>query len=200
MDYALVLVPQASKTLIRLGILSTYNAQGPYLLRAVVPDGELLALRSLIIHLYSWNSPKPQGSRWREDEKGVVSQADAKRPTRQFDSNYIMSLSKAAPNVEELELMGTSDDTIVSSLVVHRCLFKGRDGLKLERRIPSPLPYPVSKSYSVSLFLVVSITITQPSLHGRLTGPSTPISALAVSPRRILGSMLLRILIGLHKI
>jgi hypothetical protein len=45
-----------------------------------------------------------------------VSQADAKKPSRQFDRNYIMSISKAAPNLEELELMGTSDGTLVSLL------------------------------------------------------------------------------------
>jgi hypothetical protein len=101
--------------LIRLSLLDTYNAQGPYLLRAAVPDGVLLALRSLSIHRYSENSHKPrEGHRWREDENGGVSQANVRKPSRQFDGNYIMSLSKAAPNLEELELMGTSDDSLVS--------------------------------------------------------------------------------------
>lgn len=97
--------------------MNTYNAQGPYLLRALVPEGILPALRSLSIHSESGNSPKPrEGHRWREDENGDVSQADAKKPSRQFDGNYIMSISKAAPNLEELELMGKSDDTLVSRL------------------------------------------------------------------------------------
>ncbi|KAF8963429.1 hypothetical protein BDZ97DRAFT_1919861 [Flammula alnicola] len=92
-----------------------YNAQGPYLLRVVAQNGILPALRSLGIHRESGNSPKPrEGHRWREDENGDMSEADAKRPARQFDGNYIMSLSKAAPNLEELELMGTSDDTLDS--------------------------------------------------------------------------------------
>ena len=99
----------------RLSLLYTRNAQGPYLLRAVVPEGVLLALRSLSIHRDSRNSPILQeGHLWREDENGGVSQADARRPSRQFDGNYIMSISKAAPNLEELELMGTSDDSLVS--------------------------------------------------------------------------------------
>ena len=115
-DYALVLVPVASKMLIRLSLLHTYNSQGPYLLRAAVPEGVLLALRSLSIDRDSGNSPKPRkGHRWREDENGNVLQVNAKKPARrEFDGNYIMSISKAAPNLEELELMGTSDDTLVS--------------------------------------------------------------------------------------
>jgi hypothetical protein len=117
-EYALVLLPRASKMLIRLSLLDTYNAQGPYLLRAAVPEGVFLALRSLSIHRDSGNSSKSrEGHRWREDENGVVSQADVKKPSRQFDGNYIMSISKAAPNLEELELMGTSDDTLVSPLL-----------------------------------------------------------------------------------
>ena len=43
-----------------------------------------------------------------------MSEADARKPARKFDGNYIMSLSKAAPNLEELELMGMSDDTLAS--------------------------------------------------------------------------------------
>jgi len=98
--------------------VDTYSAQGPYLLRAVVPDGILPALRNLSIRHDPWNIPELlEGRQWREDENGGVSQADAKKPSRQFDGNYIMSISKAAPNLEELELMGTSDDTLVSSLL-----------------------------------------------------------------------------------
>jgi hypothetical protein len=40
-------------------------------------------------------------------------EADFKKPRRDFDGNYIMSIAKAAPNLEELELMGRSNDTIV---------------------------------------------------------------------------------------
>ncbi|KAF8963403.1 hypothetical protein BDZ97DRAFT_1661726 [Flammula alnicola] len=114
-NHALVLLPQVSNALIRLSLWETYNAQGPYLLRVVAQNEILPALRSLGIQRESGNSPKPrEGHRWREDENGVVSEADAKRPARQFDGNYIMSLSKAAPNLEELELTGTSDDTLNS--------------------------------------------------------------------------------------
>jgi hypothetical protein len=136
--YALVLLPKVSKMLIRLSLLDTYNAQAPYLLRAAVPEGVLLALRSLSIHLDSGNSPIPQeGHRWREDENGVVSQADAKKPSRKFDGNYIMSISKAAPNLEELELMGTSDDTLVSPLLF--VVTQGRDTVSMQDSITASL-------------------------------------------------------------
>jgi hypothetical protein len=102
---ALVLLSHVSSTLIRLTLRATYNAQGPYLLRVVAQNGILPALRSLGIELYSGNSLKPrEGHKWREDDNGNVWEADAKRPARLYDGNYILSLSKAAPNLEELEL------------------------------------------------------------------------------------------------
>jgi hypothetical protein len=136
-DYALVLLPRVSKMLVRLSLLSTCNAEGPYLLRAVVPEGVLLALRSLSIHCISINSPGPQEwrHRWREDENGVVSQADV--PSKKFDGNYIMSISKAAPNLEELELMGTSDDTLVSPLLF--VVTQGRDTVSMQDSITASL-------------------------------------------------------------
>ena len=115
--YALILLPHVSKSLIRLSLLNTYNAQGPYLLRVLVPGGIIPTLRSLSIHHDSGNSLKPrEGHRWRENEIGHVSQSNVNKPSREFDGNYIMSISKAAPNLEELELMGSSDDTLVSLL------------------------------------------------------------------------------------
>ncbi|KIM36822.1 hypothetical protein M413DRAFT_448946 [Hebeloma cylindrosporum] len=114
-DHALVLLPRVSNSLIKLSLWETYNAQGPYLLRVVSPGGVLPALRSLGIHRVSRNSPEPrEGHRWRENENGDVLEVKPSKATRQFDGNYIMSLSKAAPNLEELELMGSSDDTLDS--------------------------------------------------------------------------------------
>jgi hypothetical protein len=103
--------------LIRLTLLSTYRAQGPYILRALVPGGVLLGLRSLSIDLISANGGK-------QEENGVVSKADARKQSRQFDGNYIMSISKGAPNLEELELRGPSYDTLVSSFPFVHSLFK----------------------------------------------------------------------------
>ena len=83
-----------------------------------------------------------------------------KRPSREFDGNYIMSISKAAPNLEELELMGTSDDTLVT---LPCSLLSFRDVIRSKCRIPSPSPYPGSQSYNVSPRLV-SISAANPSL------------------------------------
>ena len=44
---------------------------------------------------------------------------------RKFDRNYIMSLPKAAPNLDELKLMGTSSDTLVSLLFFFLSFFFG---------------------------------------------------------------------------
>jgi hypothetical protein len=106
-DHALVLLPRVSKKLIRLGLLKTYNAEGAYLLRAAVPEGVPLTLRSLSIHLDSGDRSKPLVGYLRQEDENENS-------SRHFDGNYIMSISKAAPNLEELELMGSSDDTLVS--------------------------------------------------------------------------------------
>ncbi|KIM36825.1 hypothetical protein M413DRAFT_31439 [Hebeloma cylindrosporum] len=114
-NHALVLLPQVSNSLINLYLWGTYNAQGPYLLRVVSPGRVLPALRSLGIHRNSGNSLEPQeGHRWRENENGDVPDGGTRKSARKFDANYIMSLSKAAPNLEELELMGTSDETLES--------------------------------------------------------------------------------------
>ena len=92
-NYAHVLLPKVSKTLLRLSLLYIYNAEGPYLLCTAVPEGVLLALRSLSIPLNSGNGPTPrEGHRWLEDENGCVSQADARKPCREFDGNYIIRL------------------------------------------------------------------------------------------------------------
>jgi len=102
----------------------------------------LPALRSLSIYHELGNSPTPpEGHRWREDENGGVSQADAKKPSMQFDGNYIMSISNAAPNLEELELMGTSDDTFVSLLSLSSCSFvpQGPDVILMQDSIPASL-------------------------------------------------------------
>ena len=97
----------------KLYLWDTYNAHGPYLLRVISQGGVLPALRSLGIKSFPGYSPKRRkGHRWRKDENGNVSETDVRKSARKFDGNYIMSLSKAAPNLEELELMGTSDDTL----------------------------------------------------------------------------------------
>lgn len=122
---ARVIIPHAAKRLERLMLLDTHNAQAPYLLRAVAPEGVLPALRSLTVELLTWSHPtivKGEGNRWREDEGGRVTQTSKRRTARWFDGNYIMSISKAAPNLEELELSGTSCDTLVDIRCFSKCL------------------------------------------------------------------------------
>jgi hypothetical protein len=81
-----------------------------------VPGGVLPALRSLSIHL--WTSQLPYhtvavGSRWREDNKGHITEATEGPAEQWFDGGYLLSVAKAAPNLRELELFGESRDPIV---------------------------------------------------------------------------------------
>lgn len=69
------------------------------------------------------------------------------KPARQFDGNYIMSLSKAAPNLEELELMGTSGDTLASLLFFCTPYIL----IRINSMQDSPPRYLGSQSYSASL-------------------------------------------------
>jgi len=125
---ARTVLPHVAKRLKRLTLFNTHNAQGPYLLRAITPDGILPVLRSLSIHLLTLpqsitiNMLTPhasrdsvlEGNRWREDEMGNVTKTSKSKAQRRFDGNYIMSISNAAPHLEELELSGTSEDTLES--------------------------------------------------------------------------------------
>ncbi|KAG6836452.1 hypothetical protein H0H93_007884 [Arthromyces matolae] len=113
---ARILLPHIAESLVNLCLWGTYNAQAPYLLRTVPKGGILPALRSLGIQrdTGNWLSDDYEGHRWQEDENGTVTEAPWRNEARQFDGNYIMSIAKAAPNLEELELMGTSDDAIDS--------------------------------------------------------------------------------------
>jgi hypothetical protein len=158
--------------LIRLNLLSTYGAHGPYLLRAVVPGGVLLGLRSLSIDLISARGGQQEGYLWGEEENGFGLKADARKRSRHFDGNYIMSISKGAPNLEELELSGTSDETLVSSLPFVHCLFRDVIYGLHKCRIPSAPLYPGSQSYRVSPFLAVTVA-NPPSSHGPLSGQTT---------------------------
>ena len=166
-------------------------------MRVVAQDGVLPALRSLGIQLDSRNSPDPrEGDQWREDEDGNVTEADAERLARPFDGNYIMSLSKAAPNLEELELMGASDDTLASFLSFSAACC----GSELIRcRIPSLHHCPGSPSYKVSLSLAVSAVIRQPFSRVLKNGMNTLGFILPRSMRQIMESMLQRPSMRQHK-
>jgi hypothetical protein len=104
-------VPLLGDQLVNLTITSSINAQVPYLLRSVLPDG-LVSLRSLGIYqlnfawAYIW-----EGGNWHEDEHGNVSQVSMALP---IDPTYIISIARGAPNLEELELIGECRSPIVS--------------------------------------------------------------------------------------
>ena len=74
-----------------------------------------------------------EGSTWYEDGNGHISR---RRPrdamsTRYFDANYVTTLYKAAPNLDELELIGPSNGNIVR-WVTHFHLPRLNSALNLE--------------------------------------------------------------------
>jgi hypothetical protein len=115
------LVPLLGDQLINLTVTSSINAQVPYLLRSVLPNG-LASLRSLgIVQRASKHSQEVglEGGRWREDEEGVVSEVSKRQAAKAFDTAYIMAIARGAPNLEELEFVGKYQpplDQIASSL------------------------------------------------------------------------------------
>jgi hypothetical protein len=56
-----------------------------------------------------------EGNRWYEDGDGRISEVSKRKAIRYFDANYLATLAKAVPELEELELVGQSNDGIVSS-------------------------------------------------------------------------------------
>ena len=101
--------------LISLTIYGSINAQVPYLLRSVLPDG-LLNLKSLKIS----QSPivddrirdEDEGARWYETKLGVFCLALPGREvaSRNVTNDYIYSIARGAPNLEEICFHG---DTIL---------------------------------------------------------------------------------------
>ena len=115
-----MLLPHVAKRLKSLTLLGTYNAQAPYLLRTITPDGVLPMLRSLSIHLHTSRHSKVvvcEGNRWREDEEGLITESSKRKAERWFDGNYLMSVAKAAPRLQELHLSGMSRDTLVRPFI-----------------------------------------------------------------------------------
>lgn len=102
--------------LINLGLIDTVNAQALYLLRVITPTGTMPQLRSLGVELRSSKHSRSvtfEGNRWYEDGQGHISEVSKRKAVRYFDANYVATLVKAAPNVEELELIGYSNDSLV---------------------------------------------------------------------------------------
>jgi hypothetical protein len=111
------LLPHIFSQLVSLTLFETINAQALYLLRGVTLGGILPNLRSLGIRLISSSHSrmvKLEGNRWYEDDRGHISEVSKRKALRYFDVNYLVILAKAVPSVEELELLGCSNISIVS--------------------------------------------------------------------------------------
>ncbi|KAF9456648.1 hypothetical protein BDZ94DRAFT_1302414 [Collybia nuda] len=105
---ALLLAPILGRVL-SLSIHESINAQIPYLLRTLCSKG-LPNLRSLDIGQAPSSSNKNksiEGSLWYEDKKGVFQRATNKASRTVFD-NFMHSIVRAAPNLEEIGFHGAS--------------------------------------------------------------------------------------------
>ena len=90
--------------LFSLMVYSTINAQLPYLLRAVLPDG-LPHLKSLNIGQKPSNIGKNvniEGALWYETEDGKFFEAKVRKARRAVLDGYIPSVARGAPNLEEI--------------------------------------------------------------------------------------------------
>ena len=100
--------------LVNLSLVNVVDSQALYLLRVITPTGTMSQLRSLGLQIVS-SSSILEGSTWYEGSDGRISDTRKRgaMPTRHFDANYVATLSKATPNLDELELIGHSDGSIV---------------------------------------------------------------------------------------
>ncbi|KAG2011634.1 hypothetical protein CC2G_011727 [Coprinopsis cinerea AmutBmut pab1-1] len=91
-----------------LHIHESYNSQVPYLLRAKTSSGILPNLKSLGIA----QTPMPykqavllKGAVWRESEDGQFHENDGKVKISSWQQDYLRSVARAAPNLEELAFL-----------------------------------------------------------------------------------------------
>ncbi|KAF8188092.1 hypothetical protein BJ912DRAFT_1042670, partial [Pholiota molesta] len=94
--------------LVSLGFTKSDNAQVPYLLRAVLPNG-LPKLKSLEIEQEApgWDACKLEGALWYETLDGEFrTELNFKKMARDFTKGYMHSIVRGAPNLEELGLHG----------------------------------------------------------------------------------------------
>ena len=104
---ALLLAPILGQ-LLSLSIHRSINAQIPYLLRSVCPNG-LPKLKSLGINQIPHSSVKNkniEGSLWYENPDGVFQRGTNKWSTT-FSDGFMHSIVRGAPNLEEI---GFHDD------------------------------------------------------------------------------------------
>jgi hypothetical protein len=101
-DDALLLAPILGQ-LLSLSISESINAQIPYLLRSVCPNG-LPKLKSLSISQFahsSVNNKNIEGSLWYESPDGVFQRGTNKSSRTVFDG-FMHSIVRGAPNLEEI--------------------------------------------------------------------------------------------------
>jgi hypothetical protein len=92
--------------LISLTVYGSINAQIPYLLRSVLPNG-LPNLKSLGIVQLPSNSGENvnlEGALWYETEDGRFREAKLEKAGRDVLNGYIHSIARTAPNLEEIGL------------------------------------------------------------------------------------------------
>jgi hypothetical protein len=94
--------------LFSLSINKSVNAQIPYLLRFVLPNG-VPNLKSLVIGQSESTSRKNntiEGSLWFERKNGTFQEAKTKTQSRSVFDSFMHSIVRAAPNLEELGFHG----------------------------------------------------------------------------------------------
>ncbi|KAF8877822.1 hypothetical protein CPB84DRAFT_1966265 [Gymnopilus junonius] len=95
--------------LISLSIHRSINAQIPYLLRSVIPNG-LPLLKSLDIGQSASvdnDITAIEGSLWYESKDGTFRQANKRNQSRTVFESFMHSIVRAAPNLEELAFHGS---------------------------------------------------------------------------------------------
>ncbi|KAJ3509938.1 hypothetical protein NLJ89_g4951 [Agrocybe chaxingu] len=98
--------------LVSLTVYESINAQVPYLLRSVLPDG-LPHLKALSIEQSPSASSKNvnnEGSLWYETAEGEFKEVKVHKGSRSVVDGYIHSIARGAPNIEELSFPSYSID------------------------------------------------------------------------------------------
>ncbi|CAA7266339.1 unnamed protein product [Cyclocybe aegerita] len=98
--------------LVSLTVYESINAQVPYLLHSVLPDGlpNLKALRIEQSPSASSKNVNNEGSLWYETADGDFKEAKVHKGSRSVVDGYIHSVARGAPNIEELSFPSYSID------------------------------------------------------------------------------------------
>ncbi|KDR77744.1 hypothetical protein GALMADRAFT_224973 [Galerina marginata CBS 339.88] len=138
----LLLVPVLPR-LITLSVQQSLNAQVPYLLRAVIPDG-LPNLHGLEIDQKDTTERErigdKKGCKWYETADGKFNEVAIKNAGRSFFDDYIHSLVRGAPNIIELCLLEYMAEHLAAELAqfpnLARLYFRGVNDTDTSLRTP----------------------------------------------------------------